>query len=155
MRKHLYRILKFYFQLQSASILQRTLIHGFHLLWKSNKAENFLNGFINILKPTKTSTDSSSWSQELITWDLKETKKMNRQTSAELTPSISNIIANTRQTIHPDKDKLFFQEINSKMPKFKDQLAQADLVLIILFYNQIKIKLTSLIRFRIKKLNII
>ena len=155
MRRHLYKILNFYFKLQSASILQRTLIHGIHLLWKSNKAENFLNGFINILKPTKTSTDSSSWLQELITWDLKETKKMNPPTSAELTPPISNIISNTRQTIHPDKDKLFFQEINSKMLKFKDQLALADLVLIILFYNQIKIKLTNLIRFKRKYLDIV
>jgi hypothetical protein len=116
---------------------------------------SFLNGFINIFKPTNASKESSFWSKEIIILNLKQTNNMNQSTSAEHAQSISKKMPNTMPKIHPDKYKLFFQKINSKMPNFKDQLTQADSLLIILNCIQIKIKQTNLIILKSKKLNIV
>ena len=131
MRKHLIVILRFWFLLQLALILPKILILGIHLFWKLKMANNIKNGFINIMNVTNASTDSSSLSKEIDIWDLEEIKNMNWSTLAEDTWLIWKIISNTRSTIHPNKDRLFFCMKNSKMPNLKDQQAQTDLVLII------------------------
>ncbi len=83
MRKLLYRILEFYFELQLASILPKILIRGINLFWKSKMEISFQNGLINILKAISASTESSFLSKEIDIWDLKEIKNMNWSTSAE------------------------------------------------------------------------
>jgi hypothetical protein len=128
-KKHLWSISKFWFLLQSDSILQKILIHGIHLFNKSKMG--FRYGIINILKATNVSTDLSFWSKEINTSDPKEIKNMNWSTSGEDTSSIWNKISNTRLTIQPDEDKLFSQKISRRISKFKDQLDQADSMLLI------------------------
>ncbi len=67
-------------------------------------------------------------------------RNINWFTSAEDTLSIWKKIFNIKPTIPQNKDKLFLSKINRKMPKFKDQKAQADSMQIILISKQIKIK---------------
>ena len=116
---------------------------------------NFQNGFTNVAMATIASTDSSSWSKEINIWNLKEMININWFISAVVIWSIWNKIFNSKLTILQDKDKLFLQKIFNKMSKFKDQLAQVDSMQITFNSKQIKIKLTSQIRFMSKKLKLI
>ena len=138
---------------QSYSILRKKLIHGIHLYYKSKMGYHY--GIINMLMATNALTDSLSWSKEINILDPKEIKNMNWSTLVEDISLIWNKISNARQTIQPDKDKLFFRKISRKMSKFKDQLAQQDFMLIIFKFKQIKIKITRLIRFKKQNFNII
>ena len=131
---------------QSYSILRKKLIHGIHLYYKLKMGFQF--GIINMLMAINASTDLSYWSKEIDISDPKEIKNMNWSILEEDISSIWNKISNTRQTIQPDKDKLFFRKMSRKMSKFKDQLAQQDFMLIIFKFKQIKIKLTRMIRFK-------
>ena len=95
----------------------------------------FQHGILNIMLATTASIDLSSWSREIIILDLKETKNINWPSLEELIRLIWKIISSIRSTIQADKDKLFFLKISRKIPKFKDQMAQADLLLITFNYN--------------------
>ena len=132
-KNHPWSILEYWLPLQSYSILQKKLIHGIHLFWKSKMGFQF--GIINIVKAINASTESSSCYKEANILDLEEIKNMNLSTSGEDTSLIWNKIFNTKSTIQPDKDKLFFQMIIRKILSFKDHLAQADSVLLKIFIH--------------------
>ena len=57
--------------------------------------------------------------------------------------------------IQINKDKLFLKKIFNKIFKFKDQLAQVDLIQTTFSSKQIKIKLNSQIKYKRKKLYIV
>ena len=137
------------------TILENQLTLRIHLFKKPKMEISFQNGFKNFMMATIASTDSSSWSKEINIWNLIEMININWFISKEDIWLIWNKIFNSKSAILQDKDKLFLKKIFNKMSKFKDQLAQADSMQITFNSKQIKIKLTSQIRYKSKYIYII
>ncbi len=99
--------------------------------------------------------DLSPWLKEIDMSNLIRRKNLNQCILEIYIWLIQKIIFNTRSQIRKNKGKLFSKKILIKMLKFKGLSAQEDLKQITLIYNQFKIKLTSLIIHKSKKLNIV
>ena len=117
----------------------------------------FQIGSKTISKVMDASKDSSFWLKETNLLSLTKTKNINQFTLEKDIWLTWKIIFNSESKIHKNKDKLFSKKILTKMLKFKDLSVLEDIMLIIFNHNQIKIKikLTNLIRFKRKYLDII